>query len=159
MVTCAVNIARQPRTRPQRSVPLVSISPAPSRQILSASFVQIDAQILSTVSPSPAISCTLLNALCALFPTVVLCNQQLTHSFAKTPGVGGTLPCRPCEINNLQTLWSSDVRQFGGASSTITLWQSFIAQRHVRCRGGPSTDAMYIYPCSRMGASFKIWCT
>src|SRR5712692_2528378 len=39
---------------------------------------------LSPLLPS---ACALFFALCALFPTPVLCFQQLPHSFCKTPGV------------------------------------------------------------------------
>src|SRR6266849_9280786 len=39
---------------------------------------------LSPLFPS---ACALLNSLAALFPTPVLCFQQVPHSFPKTPGV------------------------------------------------------------------------
>src|SRR6266851_9281801 len=45
---------------------------------------QLPSLPLSPLFPS---ACALLNSLAALFPTPVLCFQQLPHSFRKTPGV------------------------------------------------------------------------
>src|SRR5713101_305642 len=42
---------------------------------------------LFPLSPLVPSACALLISLCALFPTPVLCFQQLPHSFRKTPGV------------------------------------------------------------------------
>src|SRR5712692_11323622 len=42
------------------------------------------------LSPLLPFACALFFSLCALFPTPVLCFQQLPHSFCKTPGGVGT---------------------------------------------------------------------
>src|SRR5712692_10627603 len=47
---------------------------------------------LLPLSPLLPSACALLNSLAALFPTPVLCFQQLPHSFPKTPGVAYPLP-------------------------------------------------------------------
>ena len=81
-------------------------------------------------TPNPK-SLNSLQPLASLFPDPVLYFQQVTASFAKTPGVGVPPPSRSFGISNIQTLFSGPVYDLVNAPGPLgPHCPLFLATRH-----------------------------